>query len=42
MRRSAENIEERKKTDRKKLKSEEKVKQRIPGQSNESNIHLRL
>ena len=42
MGRSAENIEERKKTDRKKLKSEEKVKQRIPGQSNKSNIHLRL
>ena len=38
---SAENIEEKKKTDRRKtLKSEEKEKRRIRGNSNNNNIHL--
>ena len=41
--RSAENIEEKKKTDRRKtLKSEEKEKRRMRGQSNNKNIHLWL
>ena len=41
MARSAENIEEKKKTDRRKtLKSEEKEKRRIRGESNSNNIHL--
>ena len=41
MRRSPENIKEKKKTDRrKKLKSEEKQKQRIRGKSNNNNLHL--
>ena len=43
MRRSAENIEEKKKTDRKKtVKSAEKEKRRIRGRSNNNNIHLWL
>ena len=41
MGRSAENIEEKKKTGRRKtLKSEEKEKRRIRGKSNNKNIHL--
>ena len=43
MGRSAENIKENKKTDRiKKLKSEEKEKERIRGKPNNNNIHLVL
>ena len=43
MGRSAENIKEKKKTDRiKKLKSEEKEKERIRGKPNNNNIHLVL
>ena len=41
MGRSAENIEEKKKTDRgKALKSEEKERRRIRGESNNNNKHL--
>ena len=43
MGRSAENIEEKKKTDRRKtLKSEEKEKRRTRDKSNNNNIHLVL
>ena len=41
MGRSAENVEKKKKTDRRKtLKSKKKEKQRIRGKSNNNNIHL--
>ena len=41
MGRSAENIEEKKKTDRRKtLKNEEKEKKRIRGKSNSNNTHF--
>ena len=40
MRMRAENIEEKKKTDRRTVKSEEKEKQRIRRKSNKINIHI--
>ena len=41
MERTAENIEEKRKTDRRKtLKSEEREKRRIQGKSNNNNMHV--